>query len=135
MKKLICSILIGVLLASFLPGCTKKDEIPIEVTVEQPVTENITEEQAMLAIQNYCISNNPDLENIMNESEYPVYFEIISSDDNEIVVLFRSYTGAQNKYYINRHTGDTYVTEFVPGIMDEEERTGESFNVLTWGRS
>ena len=135
MKKLICNILMGVLLVLLLPGCSKKKEIPIEVNVEQPAAEIITEEQAILAIRNYCVSNNPDLENIMNEGEYPVYWEVLSSDDNEIVVLFRSYTGAQNRYYINRHTGDTYVTEFVPGIMDEEERTDEQFNVLTWGRS
>ena len=26
-------------------------------------------------------------------------------------------------------TGETYVTEFVPGITDEEQRTGETFNI------
>ena len=33
------------------------------------------------------------------------------------------------KYYINPSTGDVYVTELVPGIIDEEQRTDESFNI------
>ena len=30
---------------------------------------------------------------------------------------------------LNPVSGDTYVTEFVPGITADEERTDESFNV------
>lgn len=89
----------------------------------------LSDEQALSAIRNYCYTNNPDLENIVNAGEYQVYWELSSSDEHEIVVLFCSYTGAQIRYYINRMTGDTYVTEFVPGLSSEEERTEESFNV------
>ena len=39
------------------------------------------------------------------------------------------YTAAIVRYYVDVHTGDTYVTEFVPDIMDEEEKTGENFNI------
>ncbi|MDO5445962.1 MAG: hypothetical protein Q4F31_10130 [Eubacteriales bacterium] len=91
--------------------------------------EKLSEEQALSAIRSYCYTMNPDLENIVKNEEYPVYWNISSSDENEIVVLFRSYTGAQNRYYIDRNTGDTYVTEFVPGITDEEQWSEESFNV------
>ena len=80
----------------------------------------------------YCYSINPDLEDIVNAGEYPVYWEIASSDEHEIVVLFRSYTGAQNRYYVDRITGDTYVTEYVPLITDEEQRTDERFNVKNY---
>ena len=44
-------------------------------------------------------------------------------------MVFRAATGALNRYYIDRSTGSAYVTEQVPGIIDEEQRTGESLNV------
>lgn len=56
----------------------------------------------------------------------------VSGEENEVVVLLRSYTGAQVRYYISRNSGDTYVTEFVPGVTSEEERTEESFNVYDY---
>ncbi len=89
----------------------------------------LSDEQALSAIKEYCIAGNPDLEKIANAGEYPVYWDISSSDEREIVVLFRSYTGAMIRYYIDRATGDAYVTEFVPGITPQEERTDESLNV------
>ena len=88
----------------------------------------LSDEQALTAIRNYCIAGNPDLENIAAE-DYPTYWELASSDADQVVVLFRSYTGAQVRYYIDRATGDAYVTEFVPGITPEEMRTEESLNV------
>jgi len=89
----------------------------------------LSDEQALSAIMRYCCIDNPELEGYVNAEEYPIYWDITSSDEQEIVVLFRSYTGAQIRYYIDRITGDTYVTEFVPGITPEEERTEESLNV------
>lgn len=44
-------------------------------------------------------------------------------------VLFRSYTGAEKKFHIDRSSGDTYVMEFVPGVTEAEQRTDESFNI------
>ena len=64
----------------------------------------------------------------MKNGEYPSYWEALSSDGNEIVVLFRSYTGAQIRYYIDPVSGEATVTELVPGVTDEEQRTGESLN-------
>ena len=89
----------------------------------------LTDELALSAIQNYCLRENPDLESIVNAGEYQTYWEIESSDMQQIVVLFRSYTGALVRYYIERATGYTYVTEFVPGVTPEEQRTEESFNI------
>ena len=88
----------------------------------------LTDEQALSAIRNYCCTNNPDLEGIVNDGDYPAYWEIASSTGSQVVVLFRSYTGAQIRYYIDRLSGDTYVTEFVPGITPEEEPSNESLN-------
>ncbi|MBQ9443224.1 MAG: hypothetical protein IJU43_02895 [Lachnospiraceae bacterium] len=89
----------------------------------------ITEVQAVDAITDYCYEQNPDLKDIVEAGEYPVYWDISSSDDKEIVVVFRSYTGALTYYHIDPATGDTYVTELVPGIIDEEQRTDETLNV------
>ena len=89
----------------------------------------LTDEEALSAVRNYCVSRNPELEDMVKAGEYPVYWEIASSDERQITILFRSYTAAQTRYYIDRSTGDTFVTEFVPGIMTEEQRTDESFNV------
>ena len=87
------------------------------------------DELALSIIQNYCLTQNPDLQEIVDAGEYQTYWEIESSDEQQVVILFRSYTGALVRYYIDRATGDTYVTEFVPGITAEEQRTEESFNL------
>ena len=88
----------------------------------------LTNEQAVSAIRHYCYIINPDLEKIVDAGEYPVYWDISSSGENEIVVVFRSYTGSLNRYYIDPVSGDTYVTELVSGIIDEEQRTDENLN-------
>ena len=89
----------------------------------------ITDDQALNAIKKYCFEKSPDLEGMVNSGEYEIYWNVESSSETEIVVLYRSYTGAQVRYYINPTSGDTYETEFMPGISSEEERTEETFNV------
>lgn len=101
-------------------------EISTENTTNQ---ERITDDQALEAVKNYCLLNNPDLEEMLNSDEQTIYWDVESSDENQIVVLYRSYTAALVRYYIDPTTGETYVTEFVPGITEEEERTDESFNL------
>ena len=90
---------------------------------------SISDEQAVMAIKEYCYSQNPDLKKIEKDGEYPVYWEVSSSNEDEIVVLFRSYTGAQIRYYIDRTTGNTQITEFMPGISQDEEPMEETLNV------
>lgn len=89
----------------------------------------LTDELALSAVMNYCCSENPDLQSIVDAGEYPAYWEIVSSDAQQVVVLFRSYTGALVRYYIDRGTGDASVTEFVPGITPEEMPSEQSLNV------
>lgn len=112
-------VLLSFLLTTIFCSCNRK---PNEA-------EKLSDEQMLSGIMNYCYTQNPDLKSIVEAKEYPVYWEISSSDEHETVVLFRSYTGAQNRYYIDQTTGDTYVTEFVPGITAEEQQTDESFNI------
>ena len=131
-------IILAIIGTMILAGCTtntktseQKDQAeqptdePVQANDAQQVLDNDT---AVAAIKNYCHETNPDLQNIEDAGEYPVYWEVESADEKQIVVLFRSYTGAQVRYYIDPASGDTYVTEFVPGITDAEEKTDESFN-------
>lgn len=89
----------------------------------------LTDDQALEAIRNYCYIGNPDLAGIVEAGVYPVYWNVEAGDEDQVVVMYRSYTGALVRYYIDRATGETYVTEFVPGITPEEEKTEESLNV------
>ena len=91
--------------------------------------EGLTDEQALAAIRSYCMQKDPSLEGIVNGGEYEVYWEIADSDAQQIVVLYRSYSAALIRYYIDRATGETTVTELVPGIIDEEQQTEETLNV------
>ena len=63
-----------------------------------------------------------------SSDEYTIYWDVSTNDDGQIVVLFRSYTGALIHYYIDPLTGETYVTQYVEGITDKEEKTGDTFN-------
>lgn len=92
-------------------------------------TGKLTEDQALSAIKNYCFLNNPELEDMVNSGEYIISWEVESSDEHQIVILYRSYTAALIRYYIDVDSGETYVTEFVQGITNGEEQTDERFNV------
>ena len=134
-RKMIHMAAFVLLLMTMLCGCGRKmaasdtaGGVLNEASANTAEPAELSDEQALSAIRNYCLIRNPDLEDIVNAEEYPVYWEVSSSDEHEIVILFRSYTGSQNRYYMDRLTGDTYVTEFVPGITDEEQRSDESFN-------
>ena len=139
MRTIIYIVLIGVLSISILTGCGyKRTETKNEISliVEQIpdstsaiTSDSITDNQALESIQKYCYTNNPDLEKMVDEGQYQISWSVSLSNDDKIVILYRSYTGAEVRYYINRITGDTYVTEFVSGIMDEEQRTDETFNI------
>ena len=60
--------------------------------------EPVEDELALSIIRNYCLSENPDLQQIVDAGEYPVYWEIASSDEQQVVILYRSYTGALVRY-------------------------------------
>ena len=95
--------------------------------IEKEEPRKLTDEEALSAVRNYCISSNPELERIADSEDYTAYWEVVSSDESEIVVLYRSSTGAEIRDYVDRVMGSAYVTEFVPGITDEEQPTAERF--------
>lgn len=100
-----------------------------ETTETADTTDLITEQQAAEAIRNYCISENPELAEMVESEDNMAYWDASTTDAGEICVLYRSYTGALIRYYVNPETGDTYVTEQVPGIIDEEQKTDETLNL------
>ena len=113
------------------------EEQTTTVSTEEQASENsettdLTKEQALEAIKNYCYSNNADLKNMEDSEEYTISWDVSENGNNEIVVLYRSYTGAETRYYINPSSGDAYATEFVPGVTEEEEKTGETLNVRNY---
>ena len=75
------------------------------------------------------VYDDPDIEAMSGSDDYTIYWDVSLSDTGEIVVLYRSYTGAQIRYYIDPDSGEAYTTELVPGIIDEEEKTDERLNV------
>ena len=101
--------------------------IPIERGGGAP----LTDEQALSAVRNWCIAADPELEAIEKAGEYPVYWEIAGSDDQEIVVLFRSYTGAQIRCHIERATGNASA-ELVPGSAPADAQIGERFSAWAY---
>ena len=89
----------------------------------------LTEEQALEAVRNYCFEIQPDLKEMVEADEETIYWDVITNEEGQIVVLYRSYTGAQIRYYIDPATGEAYTTELVPGIIDEEQRTEDTLNI------
>ena len=92
-------------------------------------TDIISEDQAYNAVINYNKAIGSGLSEQINSEGYEEYWNVSTNEDGKIVVLYRSYTAAQIRYYVDSVSGETYVTEFVPGIADEERETGETFNV------
>ena len=89
-------------------------------------TGTITQDQALEAALNYYKINTPGYE---AGAETGDYWDVSTNEAGEIVVLYHSYTGAINRYYVDAASGETYVTELVPGIIDDERKTGETFNI------
>ena len=89
----------------------------------------ISEDQAYDAVINYNKKIGSGLGEQINSEGYEEYWNVSTNEDGKIVVLYRSYTAAQTRYYVDPVSGETYVTELVPGIVDEEQKTGETFNV------
>ncbi len=110
-------------------GSEKKPPAEPQTPAEPRQLSKITDEQAVPAVKNYCYISNPDLKGVADAGEYPVYWYVESGDEDKVVVLYRSYTGALVRYYIDRSSGDTYATEFVPGVTPEEERVEGSFDL------
>ena len=96
---------------------------------EKEVVNELTDDMARDAIWKYiCTEENLEAGDYDGEAEVGC---IVTSEKgaDEIVIDYKSYTGAHEYFYIDRATGDTHSTEFVPGISDDEVDTGLVINV------
>ena len=116
MKKVLFKICVFLFIFSLF-ACAKE--------IEYEITSNA----ALNAVKKYNCEMIPGLDEKAKSDDYTIYWDIVSEDENQIVILFRSYTASMNRYYIDKNTGEAYETVQVPGIIDDEEKTGERLNI------
>ena len=89
----------------------------------------ITAEMALEGVNNYCHSeydwsmakDNPDIMGVQMGEE----------SDSAYQVVFRSYTGAQVNFYVNKESGTTRMEEYVPTLgVKNDAGTIELFDYL-----
>ena len=93
-----------------------------------------SEEAALEAVTTYCLETKSGLQEMVDSGEYNIWWMVESSTDDEVVILYRSYTGAHVRYYVDRYTGETYVTESSPMEPENATRTDETFNINDYWR-
>lgn len=102
-----------------------------EVTTQEQVTlDAYSDDQIVTAVERYCRSQNPDLNNM--DGEYNFYWTMDQVTDEEYKVLFRSYTAALTYYHINKSTGNVTTTVVVPAISLDETDDPETFNIFDY---
>ena len=136
MRSSIIIIAITLCMAMPIASCGKKEETEhmsesVEALddVEQNTVVPSIEDQKVNPVVPDATSDNTT-ENISSESEADTTLDngadSISEDQAYAAVI--NYCKATIPDFSDV-TGDTYVTELVPGIIDDEQRTGETFNV------
>lgn len=131
MKKQICCMIAAVTVVTMLPGCGAKDTpadhspAPAVVSTVTPEStaareQTITEDMAYEGVNNYCHK----MYDWSIAEELPEIMYVVRYDetDSEYVVMFRSYTGAHEYFYVDKTTGMTRMTFRDYGLNDEEDR-------------
>ena len=124
MKKLIFVFILVFVMVAVFQGCETKNEIadssrPSGDLDNKAPKNNISEELAYDGVYNYCRSaydwsiaeDNPDI----------MYLKMGEETESEYQVIFRSYTGAFVYFYVDKSSGITRLTEYVPNLAIEEE--------------
>jgi hypothetical protein len=115
MKQTVLSIL---LLITLLCGCQPK-------TAEN----TITAEMALEGVSNYCHSEY-DWSAAEGDPEL-MYVAMGEETDSAYQVVFRSYTGAQVFFYVDKASGSTRMIEHVPALgIESEAGTMDLFDYL-----
>ncbi len=142
MKKQICRMIAAVTVVTMLPGCGAKDTpanhspAPAVVSTVTPEStaapestvppestaapeQTITEDMAYEGVNNYCHK----MYDWSIAEELPDIMYVVRYDetDSEYVVMFRSYTGAHEYFYVDKTTGMTRMTFRDYGLNDEED--------------
>ena len=117
MKKLVFVLIFVFVMGAVMQGCRTENE-PADSSDEAPQS-NITEEMAYDGVYNYCRSaydwsiaeENPDM----------MYLTMGEETESAYQVIFRSYTGTFVYFYVDKSSGSTRLTEYVPVLEIEEE--------------
>ena len=140
MKKQICCMIAAVTVVTMLPGAkdTPADHSPAPAVVSTVTPEStaapestvppestaapeqtITEDMAYEGVNNYCHK----MYDWSIAEELPDIMYVVRYDetDSEYVVMFRSYTGAHEYFYVDKTTGMTRMTFRDYGLNDEED--------------
>lgn len=107
-------------------AATVEEETSAMQDAGQDSGSRITEDQALEAVTKYLKENYAVEE---NQGEAPCYVESAETSEDEIVVVYRSYTAALTFFRIDPVTGETVISELVPGVVDQETPTGEKINI------
>ena len=139
MKNLALVFILVLMMSAILSACGTKNESAgdsstadttyTSVTTDIADTTNITdttavqneisEEMAYDGVYNYCHStydwsvaeDNPDI----------MYLKMGEETESEYQVIFRSYTGTFVYFYVDKSSGATRLTEYVPNLDIKEE--------------
>ena len=124
MKKLVFVFILVFVMGAVFQGCGAKNEPadssrPSEDLSNKAPQDNISEEMAYDGVYNYCRSvydwsiaeDNPDI----------MYLTMGEETESEYQVIFRSYTGSFVYFYVDKLSGITRLTEYVPNLEIEEE--------------
>lgn len=124
MKKPIFVFILVFVMGVVLQGCGAKNEFADSSgssgDLDNKATQNhISEGMAYDGVYNYCCStydwsiaeDNPDI----------MYLEMGEETESEYQVIFRSYTGAFVYFYVDKLSGITRLTEYVPNLEIQEE--------------
>lgn len=124
MKKLFFVFIVALVMGVMLQGCGTED-------LTADVSKNhITEETAYEGVLNYCrtvydwsiAEDNPDI----------MYLELGEETETEYQVIFRSYTGTFVYFHVDKSSGTTRLTEYVPNLgIEEDAGTIELYDYLT----
>lgn len=142
MKKQICCMIAAVTVVTMLPGCGAKDTpadhspAPAVVSTVTPEStaapestvppestaapeQTITEDMAYEGVNNYCHKMYDW--SVAEQLPDSMYVASYGETDCEYVVMFRSYTGAYEYFYVDKTTGMTRMTFRDYGLNDEED--------------
>lgn len=124
MKKLFCVIIMTFVVGIALQGCGLKHENESNSQLSEPMQtitsdNQITKELAYRGIDNYCHSmydwsiaaDNPSI----------MYLEMGEESESEYQLIFHSYTGALEYFYIDKSNGTTRMAEYVPTLGIESD--------------
>lgn len=90
---------------------------------------DITKEMAYEGVNNYCHSEYDW--SVAKEDPSIMYVEMGEESEMEYQVIFRSYTGAFVYFYVDKSTGTTRMTEYVPALdVENDMGTIELFDYL-----